>query len=406
MHAQVTSKRANAPVPALLSYGFRPFFLLGAAWAVAALAIVLAALAFGAWPAAAPPLGRWHGHEMLFGFVAAAVAGFLLTAVPTWTSTPPVRGAPLAALAALWLAGRAVMLPWLALLDSAWALVDAAFFPALALAVGLPLVRTRNYRNLQFILFLLVLAFTDLLFIASQAGWIGPPAFDPLRLVVNLFILMIAVVGGRIVPLFTRNALLARGGKAALTPLPWLDRASIAAVVAVLVGDLVLPNAQAAGWLAALAAVLHAVRLGRWRGQATLSMPIVWVLHAGYAWLPIAFALKAIWLLSAAPWAVNWLHAVTAGAFGTMVLGVMTRVALGHTGRPLVVSHAVTAAYVLVIAGAALRIAAPIALPAHYIELMTAALATWGAAFAIFLVVYVPILVAPRPDAPAARVSA
>ena len=404
MSGQVTSKTADSPVPAFLSYGFRPFFLLGAAWAIAALAIVLAALAFGAWPAAAPPLGRWHGHEMLFGFVAAAVAGFLLTAVPTWTGTPPLRGAPLAWLAALWLAGRAVMLPWLELWDGAWALVDAAFFPALALAVGAPLVRTRNYRNLQFIAFLLVLASADVLFVLGGAGQLEP-AIDPLRLVVNIFALMIAVVGGRIVPLFTRNALLARGVKTAMTPLPWLDRASIAAVVAVLVGDLVLPSSFAAGWLAALAAVLHAVRLGRWRGGATLSMPIVWVLHAGYAWLPIAFALKAIWLLGAAPWAVNWLHAFTAGAFGTMVLGVMTRVALGHTGRPLVAAKAVTAAYVLVIVGAALRIAAPIALPAHYIELMAAALAAWAGAFAIFLTVYVPMLVAPRPDAPPARVS-
>jgi uncharacterized protein involved in response to NO len=406
MHAHVTSQKAPSPVPALLSYGFRPFFLLGAAWAIAALAIVLAALALGAWPGDAPALGRWHGHEMLFGFVAAAVAGFLLTAVPTWTGTAPVRGAPLAALAALWLAGRAVMLPWLGLSASAWSLVAAAFFPALALAVGIPLVRTRNYRNLQFIAFLLLLALADALFLLGHSGRLETPAIDPLRLVVNLFTLMIAVVGGRIVPLFTRNALLARGVKAAITPLPWLDRASIAAVVAVLVGDLVLPNAPASGWLAALAAVLHAARLGRWRGPATLSMPIVWILHVGYAWLPIAFALKAVWLLSAAPWAVNWLHAFTAGAFGTMVLGVMTRVALGHTGRPLVVSKVITAAYLLLIVGAALRIAAPMALPAYYIELMSAALAAWAGAFAVFLAVYVPILVAPRPDAAAARVSA
>lgn len=400
MDAQVTSKAAATPVPAFLSYGFRPFFLLGAAWAIAALAIVLAALAFGVWPADAPQLDRWHGHEMLFGFVAAAVAGFLLTAVPTWTSTPPVRGAPLAALAALWLAGRAVMLPWLGL-HGAWALVDAAFFPAVALAVGVPLVRTRNYRNLQFIAMLLVLALADLLFVADLTGWLDAPPFDPLRLVVNLVVLMIAVVGGRIVPLFTRNALLMRGIKRPFAPIPWLDRAAIAAVVAVLLGDLVVPNGAAAGWLAAIAAVLHAVRLGRWHGHATLSMPIVWVLHLGYAWLPIAFALKAVWLLGAAPWTVNWLHAFTAGAFGTMVLGVMTRVALGHTGRPLVVAKPIAVAYGLVTVGAALRILAPIALPAFYVELMTAALAAWAGAFAIFLAVYVPILVAPRADAAA-----
>lgn len=406
MDAQVARRQAVEPVPALWSYGFRPFFLLGAAWAIAALAIVLAALAFGAWPAEAPPLGRWHGHEMLFGFVAAAVAGFLLTAVPTWTGTPPVRGAPLAALAVLWLAGRAVMLPWLGLHDGAWALVDAAFFPALALAVGVPLVRTRNRRNLPFIAMLLVLASADLVFVAGLAGWLEAAPFDPLLLVVNLVVLMIAVVGGRIVPLFTRNALLARGVDVAVTPLPWLDSAALAAVVAVLVGDLVAPNGAAAGWLAALAAVLHVVRLGRWHGHATVSMPIVWVLHAGYAWLPIAFALKALWLLGAAPWALNWLHAFTAGAFGTMVLGVMTRVALGHTGRPLVVAKPIAYAYVLVIVGAALRIAAPVALPKFHVEFVAASLLAWTGAFAIFLAVYVPILVAPRADAAARRASA
>ena len=384
---------------AFLSYGFRPFFLLGAAWAVAALAAVLAALAFGAWPSVAPPLGRWHGHEMLFGFAAAAIAGFLLTAAPTWTGTPPTRGASLAALAALWLAGRAVMLPWLGMHDSAWALIDAAFFPALALAVGIALVRARNYRNFQFMLFLLLLTVADVLFLAAQLGWIEPLRFDPLRLVVNLVTLMIAVVGGRIVPLFTRSALLARGAKAAITPLPWLDRAAIAAVVAVLVGDVMLPDTPAAGWLAVLAAALNGARMSRWHGHRTLAMPIVWVLHAGYAWLPIAFALKAMWLLTATPWAVNWLHALTAGAVGTMVLGVMTRVALGHTGRPLVVAKPIAAAYVLVFAGAALRIAAPIALPAHYVEIMSAGVIAWAAGFAIFLAVYVPILIAPRADA-------
>jgi uncharacterized protein involved in response to NO len=401
MDARVASKGEAAPTSAFLSYGFRPFFLFGAVWAIAALTIVLAALALGAWPADAPPLGRWHGHEMLFGFVAASVAGFLLTAVPTWTSTPPVRGARLAALVALWLAGRAVMLPWLGLHGGAWLLLDVAFLPAVALAIGVPLVRTRNHRNLAFIAMLIVLALADLEFVAELAGWLDAPPFDPLRLVVNLVILMIAVIGGRIVPLFTRNALLVHRVKVVVTPLPWLDRAAIAAVVAVLAGDLVAPNGASAGWLAALAAVLHAVRLGRWHGHATLSMPIVWVLHAGYAWLPIGFALKALWLLGAAPWAVNWLHAFTAGAFGTMVLGVMTRVALGHTGRPLVVAKPIAFAYVLVIAGAALRMLAPVALPVFYVELVTAALVAWAGSFAIFLAVYVPILVAPRADAAA-----
>jgi uncharacterized protein involved in response to NO len=394
MNAQIEKAAAAARMPAVL--GFRPFFLLSALYAIAALAAVLGALAFGAWPSDALPLGRWHGHEMLFGFVAAAIAGFLLTAVPTWTGTPPIRGGLLAALAGLWVLGRVVMLPWLALHGTAWTLVDAAFFPALALSIGSALVRARNYRNFQFMLVLFVLALADAWFLAAASGLLAPPAFDPLRLAANLVMLMIAVVGGRIVPLFTRNALAARGVRCTFAPLPWLDRAALAAVVAVVAADVVLPNTRIAGWLAALGAVLLAARMSRWHGHRTLSMPIVWILHAGYAWLPVALALKAVWLLSAAPWAVNWLHALTAGAFGTMVLGVMSRVALGHSGRPLVVARPITAAYLLVIAGALLRVAAPTVLPEHYVAVMVAALCAWAAGFALFLVVYTPILIAPR----------
>ena len=383
----------------LLSYGFRLFFLLAAGWALVAMLTLFAGLALRAWPAGAPLLGRWHGHEMLFGFVAAAIAGFLLTAVPTWTSSQPVRGPVLAMLGALWLAGRVVMSPWLGMEGTAWTLLDAVFFPAVAVAIGISLVRARNYRNFQFMLLLLLLALADFLFLTGQLGWITALGFDPLRLAANLVMLMIAVVGGRIVPLFTRNALLARGAQCAIAPLPWLERAALAAVAAVVIGDVVIPDTAAAGWSAAVAALLLAARMSRWHGHRTLSLPIVWILHAGYAWVVVALALKAAWVLTAAPWAANWLHALTAGAFGTMVLGVMTRVALGHTGRPLVVAKPVSAAYVLAIAGAALRVVAPAAAPAYYVELMSAALLAWAGAFAIFLVVYTPILLAPRADA-------
>lgn len=396
-HAEAGAPARRAGLSALLSYGFRPFFLLGGAWAPIALVAFTAALA-GAVPVPVDGLvlGRWHGHEMLFGFVAAAVAGFLLTAVPTWTSSEPVRGLPLGLLCVLWLAGRVVLWPWLGLQSTPWIMLDAAFFPALAAAVGIALVRARNYRNFQFILLLLLLGAADFVFLAVHLAWIGPTPFDPLRFAANLVLLMIAVVGGRIVPLFTRNALLRARVKVTIAPRPWLERASLAAVAAVIVIDLTRPDTPAGGAAAAVAALLLGARVAGWHGHRTLGMPIVWILHAGYLWLAIALALKSAWLLGGVPWAANWLHALTAGAFGTMILGVATRVALGHAGRDLVAANAIVVAYGLVIIGAVLRIAMPALMPGLYLGGLAAAAAAWAGAFVIFVLVYAPILLAPR----------
>jgi uncharacterized protein involved in response to NO len=400
MGLQTTQGQSGAPgrptLSAFLSYGFRPFFLVGALWAAIAVAAFVAALSGGLhWPADALTPARWHAHEMLFGFVAAAVAGFLLTAVPTWTSSRPVSGSALALLCALWLGARAALWPWFGLQSTPWILLDAAFLPALAAAVGIALVRARNYRNFQFMLLLLLLAAADFWFLASHLGWLGPPPFDLLRFAANLVMLMITVVAGRIVPLFTRNALLRAHVKVVIEPKPWLERASFAAVVAVLIVDLVRPDTALAGVLAAIAAALLSAGVSRWYGHRTLSMPIVWILHAGYLWIVIALALKAAWLLGGFVWAANWLHALTAGAFGTMILGVTTRVALGHSGRELVVAKPIAVAYWLVIAGAALRVIAPVVLP-FYFGIIFAAAAAWALAFVIFLLVYAPILVTPR----------
>jgi uncharacterized protein involved in response to NO len=387
-----------APGAPLWSYGFRPFFLLAGAWAVATVLVLLTALATGRWPSRALPVTQWHGHEMLFGFVGAAIAGFLLTAVPTWTGTKPVSGRALAALVALWLLGRAVLAPWPGLNGTPWMLLEAAFFPALALAIAIPLIRTKNYRNLQFLMFLALLTLTDVFFLASALGYLGPSAADPLRFAANLVMLMITVVGGRIVPLFTRNALLRAGRKLAIAPAPWLDRAAVTAVVATILVDLVPSGDRLAGTVAGMAALLLGLRLARWYGHRTLEMPIVWSLHAGYAWIVVSLALKSAWLLAQPPWASNWLHALTAGAFGTMVLAVMTRVGLGHTGRELVVARPITFGYALVIIGAALRVGAAALPPQHYVTALIAAGAAWAAAFSVFLAFYAPILLAPRAD--------
>jgi uncharacterized protein involved in response to NO len=389
---------ASARVAPFLSYGFRPFFLLGGIWTPLALVILLLALVGSVnWPGEALPLFRWHGHEMIFGFAVTAIAGFLLTAVPTWTGTPAVAGRPLAGLAALWVAGRIAVFPSFGLHATPAVLLELLFLPALMTVLAVPLIRTRNWRNMPFLLVLALLFTADLLFHGIHLGLIQPLAFDPLRFAVNLVMLMIVIIGGRIIPAFTRNALVASGKGSSIAPEPRLERASIAAAVAVVTVDVAAPASVTAGAAAAAAAVLIAARLARWEGLRARGMPIVWILHAGYAWLVVALALKALWLVADVAWASNWLHALTAGAFGTMILGVATRVALGHTGRPLVVRRAIVLAYALVMLGAALRVFGA-ALPVTYTHALVSALALWAAAFSIFVLVYFPALTGPRAD--------
>ena len=393
--AAATSTRSTL---VLFSYGFRPFFLLAGLYAVVPIGIVYWALTTGHWPEQAIPLFTWHGHEMLFGFVAAAIAGFLLTAVPTWTNTKAVSGLPLIILVAAWLAGRVVSSPWVPISSVVTSLLSVSFFPALAVAVAIPLTRTRNFRNWPFALLLLILFGADLAFQARRFGWIEGELVDGLRLTINLAMLMIVIVGGRIIPAFTRNALVALRRDAKIRNYRALDIASVVGVVSVMLGDLFAVEPQLTGYLAALCALLLFLRLSGWGGLRTLAIPLLWVLHVGYLWLVIALALKAFWILGGFGWAMNWMHAFTAGAFGTMILGVMTRVALGHTGRALRIPPIITVSYVLVSVAASVRVLGPWFAETHYLNVLTASIAAWIAAFLIFLVVYIPILLQPRVD--------
>ena len=386
----------------LFTYGFRPFFLLGAIWVPVALASLFAGVAWGLWPRSALPAFSWHGHEMLFGFAVSAIAGFLLTAVPTWTGRPALSGIPLAGLAVLWIAGRVVMHPALQLYSVPAAIVELSFLPALMAALAVPLIHTRNLRNYPFLVMLVLLFSANLLFHGRQLGWIGALPFDPLRFAIDIVMLMIVVVGGRIIPAFTRNALIGSGRSSAIKASPRLEAFSLVGVVAVTISDLVVPNSQLAGVLAAFAALLILARLTRWEGVRTARMPIVFILHVGYAWLALALGLKAAFLLGQFAWAANWLHALTAGAFGTMILAVTTRVALGHTGRPLSVHPAIAVAYMLVVLGAALRVWGAWVLPLEYLHLVAGSMLLWSGAYLVFLVVYLPILIGPRADASSA----
>ncbi len=381
---------------ALFAYGFRPFFLLCGVQAVLALALWLAVLG-GAFDYAGPWDGaRWHMHEMLFGFAGAAIGGFLLTAVPSWTGGRGYAGRPLVGLVGLWLAGRLALNPWAPLPPVPAAIVDVAFFPALALTLLPSLLRSANRRNYPFLGLLALLAVGNLLCHLDAAGW---GTWDAgILLVVDTVLLMVVMVGGRIVPSFTSSAMKRAGTPVEITPRPWLERAALTSLLAMLVTDQMAPGGIAPGAAAGIAAALAAARLAGWKGWRTLSQPILAVLHLGYAWVPVGLSLKALWLLGGFHFAAAWLHAVTLGAFGTMILAVMSRAALGHTGREVVAAPATEAAYLLLAVAVLARVAVPALPNGLYGPALVVAGLGWVGAFALFTWIYAPILAQARAD--------
>ncbi|MEO5374505.1 MAG: NnrS family protein [Alphaproteobacteria bacterium] len=379
---------------------FRALFLAAGIYGVLAMAAWVAWLGGVHFTTGFAQASSWHAHEMLFGFTAAAVGGFLLTAVPSWTGSKPTCGPPIAALTLAWLCGRVAL--WtggLGLLPSAVvAVADLAFLPGVALAVTPALVRARMWRNLVFPVLLVTLWGGQILAHLDLAGVLPGAAQAGHRLAVGAVIMMIVVIAGRIVPTFTSNWLRQQGLEGAGSLPRRVEQILFAVSAAALVGDLVAVPPVVVGGLAAVAAGLHAARLSRWRTTAVLSHPIVWVLHLGYGWLVVGFAAKALALVSPVIGETVALHAFTAGTIGTMALGVMTRAALGHSGRPLVVARSVTWAYGIVTAAAVLRVAGP-ALTASWgaYEVLCAGI-LWGIGFAIFTIVYLPILTRPRLD--------
>jgi uncharacterized protein involved in response to NO len=321
----------------------------------------------------------------------------MLTAVPSWTATAPLAGRPLGALAALWFAGRVAL--WLegsvpALVVAA---VDVAFLPVLAVVVSRPLIAARKPHNLVFLALLAALTAGNALVHAEAVGLHPNSAATGLRLGVVTVTLMVAMIGGRVVPAFTQNALAARPGgpaKGVVRSVP-LDRAAILATVAFAVAEIGWPGTLVAAFAALAAGLAHAARLAGWRTRDTLTIPILWVLHLGYGWLVIGLLVVAAAGLTEAVPPAAALHGLTTGAFGTMTLAIMSRAALGHTGRPLVAAPATVAAYLLVSLAALLRVAvAPWQPDANLV-----AGAAWVAAFALFAATHAPMLIAPRADA-------
>lgn len=382
---------------ALFDYGFRPFFLLCGLFALTIVPLWLFRFAHASVPFGTLPGVYWHAHEMLFGFVGAAIAGFLLTAVPSWTGSPGFAGRPLILMVALWIAGRIVMAMTDALPFWAAATIELSLLPALLLLIAPPIVRARN-RNLPILAVVTLLWLIDAAYMRALRTGDILLAAGAARVGVDLVLMLVVVIGGRIVPAFTGNALRKMGADVAPVSRGWLEAVAIGAVAAIVPCDLFSPDSTAAGWLAAIAAVAHTARLAGWRSFRVRGEPILWVLHVAYAWVPIGLALRAAWLLGDASFASKWQHALTFGAFGTMILAVMTRASLGHTGRPLVVRRSIAVAYLLLTLGAVLRVFGGAWTPEYYLVTLTAAGLAWSVAFCIFVWVYGPILMSARLD--------
>ena len=392
------------PVPALalrmasripfLTFGYRPFFLLGGFYGGLAILLWLLVLRGDlALPATLDPM-QWHQHEMIFGFAAAAIAGFLLTAVPNWTGRLPVAGWPLGLLAGLWLAGRIALLatesigPWPA------AVIDAAFLPVFAGVVLREIVAGRNWRNTKVAIPVALLALCNLAVHAETVGLAEGSAQPALFLAVFLVLTLISIVGGRIVPSFTRNWLAKRRAQSLPRSHQALDGIAVGLVPVLGLAWVFVPDGPITAALAIAAALAHAARLALWRGWLTGAEPLVWILHVGYAWLPVGFALLAVALLNDAVPRSAALHALTAGAFGTMILAVMTRASLGHSGRELKADAATTICYLLAVAAAVVRVAGPLGgwpLLGYEVSAIL-----WAGAFGLFSVAYFPVLVLPR----------
>jgi len=365
---------ASGSWSAMLALGFRPFYLLAGAYA--ALGVPVWALQFLDLLPIADPL--WHAHEMLFGYAFAVIAGFLLTAVRAWTGRPPPAGAALAAIAALWLCARVLALFSL----PAAAAADAAFALSLAWGIGRPLVASRN-RNWFFIALIVALGAASIAFLALPR--------IALAAGLDLVLLVMAIIGGRVIPGFTNNAVPGAGARRIAA----LETSCIASVLLLLGLDLLDSGFGAA--VALGAAGLHAARLALWAPLRTRANPILWILHLSYAWIVVHLALRGCAGFGLAPEALA-VHALTVGAIGGLTMGMMTRTARGHTGRPLRAGSAEIAAYWMVQLAAAVRVFLPLILPPAYAAAVMLSAVLWSAAFAVFVIAYIPILARPRLD--------
>lgn len=391
---QAGEPAAQVVKPAILGKGFRPFFLL--AGLQVALLMPLWLLMLGG--AKAPPayLGGpfWHAHEMIFGFALAVIAGFLLTAIGNWTSRETATGGLLAALAALWLVGRLAVLFADHLPRPLPAVLDLAFLPVLAVVCARPMVATQNKRNYQFVVMLALLFAGNLGMHLGALGVWAEGSRKGAWLAVYVVIAMIVVMTARVVPMFTRNAT----GQKSIRNLPKLDAVAAGGVVLASLADLAMLDERLVAALCVATGLVVLARMAPWGTRHTWNNSLLWILHVGHAFVGLGFLLRgAAWFTPALP-ATAALHAFTAGAIGCLTLGMMARVSLGHSGRMLAVKPIVAVAFGAVVLAALLRVFGPLGGNVAYRHSMNTAGGLFALGFLVFVVVYTPILLAPRVD--------
>jgi uncharacterized protein involved in response to NO len=381
---------------AFLEAGFRPLFLAAGAWSALAVAIWLAAL-MGVMeiPSALDPM-TWHAHEMMFGFALAAVGGFLLTAIPNWTGREPVSGGALGLLALAWLAGRAAMFYSAHLGAPAAAIIDLAYPVALTAIAAREIIAGGNSRNLPIAGFIGLMTVCNMLVHAETLGWTDDSAALGIRLAIATLAVLVSLIGGRVVPAFTRNWLKSHGDDADPAEFGTADKLTILLTAITGIAWAIFPDRAEAGWLALACGGAHIIRMTRWHGARTLSAPLLWVLHLGYLWLSVGFVLIGLAILVPGIPTSAALHALTGGAFGTMILAVMTRASLGHAARELVAGPGTVACYALITLAAVLRIAAPLFSPTT--EILFAAALAWILGYGLFTALYLPIFIKPAAE--------
>lgn len=378
--------------PPVLSYGFRPFFLLAGIFAIAAMVGWIGALIAGWEIGGDYGMLNWHAHEMLFGYTSAALAGYMLTAIPNWTGRLPVSGLPLLGLVAVWLVGRLVMaVPGVIGLPLSM-LVEACFLPLMAAIAATEIIAGKNWKNLKILAGLSALSLVNIAFHVSVA--FNGVALEASRAGVAIYVMLIAVVGGRIVPSFTRNWLAKAGSPRLPAPFGRFDVVAMAWLLVALALWVVFPETIVTACSAVGATVLHAVRLARWHCQRTVDEPLLLALHVGYAFIPLGMLSVA---LASLGWIANAsaLHVLTVGAIAGMTFAVMTRATLGHTGRALTASPRTSVAYLALTLSAVLRPFAEL-IPSQYHPLLSLSGACWLIAFGLFVLEFGPMLVSPR----------
>ncbi len=378
--------------PAILSYGFRPFFLGGAIWAVMAMLLWILSLTLGM------PLGgaygalNWHAHEMVFGFSSAILAGFLLTAVPNWTGRLPVSGTPLAILFGSWLIGRLVFLnPDLTHLHVAVA-IESLFLPMLTFIAAREIIAGRQWKNLKVLVGVSAVTIANLVF--HYLALTGGDVATANRIGVSAYVVLIMLIGGRIVPSFTRNWLNRTGSTRFPVPFNRYDGLCIVVGAATCLAWVIMPETTLTAVLAIATAVLHTIRLYRWRGWTVAQEKLLLILHVAYAFVPagfIAIACSALERLN--PY--SSLHVLTVGVIGCMMLAVMTRATRGHTGQPLTASPTTQIAYLCIILSALTRPFAEI-FPNFFHSLLAASALLWMLAFGLYVLEYAPMLARKR----------